>query len=116
MSAEQSSVLLTDATDVGHYRLKPFESHSPFEAAFAVNMRDDESNLDKIRDDQLNVMLGERNVAIVHDAQELQRAVRTGRLGIEVFPVLIGVVILLFCAEHLMANYFYDEEPAHISN
>jgi hypothetical protein len=27
-----------------------------------------------------------------------------------VFPVLMGIVILLFCAEHLMANYFYDEE------
>jgi hypothetical protein len=59
-------------------------------------------------------MLGQSNVAIVHDTQELQRAVRSGRLGIEIFPVLIGAVILLFCAEHLMANYFYDEEPVQI--
>ena len=112
MSIDESAVLLTDTTDIGHYRLKPFEARSPFEAAFAVNMRDDESNLEKIRDDQLNAMLTGGNIAIVHEAQELQRAVRMGRIGIEVFPVLIGLVILLFCAEHLMANYFYDEEPA----
>ena len=110
MLPEESSVLLTDATDTGHYRLKPFEARSPFEAAFAVNMRDAESTLEKIRDDQLNAMLAGSNVAIVHDALELQRAVRMGRLGIEVFPVLMGLVILLFCSEHLMANFFYDEE------
>lgn len=115
MSADESSVLLTDCTDAGHYRLIPFESRSPFEAAFAVNMRDEESNLEKIRDDQLNAMLVGSNVAIVHDAQELQRAVRMGRLGIEVFPVLMGLVILLFCSEHLMANFFYDEEAAPVA-
>ena len=111
MPPEQSSVLITDATDVGHYRLKPFESRSPFEAAFAVNMRDEESDLEKIRDDQLTAILPGNNVAIVHESQELQRAVRTGRFGVEVFPVLMGLVILLFCAEHLTANFFYDEEP-----
>ena len=114
MLADESSVLLTDATDAGHYRLKPFEARSPFEAAFSVNMRDEESNLEKIRDDQLNAMLAGSNVAIVHDAQELQRAVRMGRLGIEVFPVLMGLVILLFCSEHLMANFFYDEEATPV--
>ena len=29
----------------------------------------------------------------------------------EVFPVLMGLLIVLFCSEHLMANFFYDEEP-----
>ena len=114
MLVDESSVILSDATDAGHYRLKPFEERSPFEAAFAVNMRDEESNLEKIRDDQLNAMLAGSNVAIVHDAQELQREVRMGRLGIEVFPVLMGLVILLFCSEHLMANFFYDEEATPV--
>ncbi len=114
MLADESSLLLTDATDAGHYRLKPFEARSPFEAAFAVNLRDAESNLEKIRDDQLNAMLAGSNVSIVHEARELQRAVRMGRLGIEVFPVLMGLVILLLCAEHLMANFFYDEEATPV--
>jgi hypothetical protein len=51
---------------------------------------------------------------IVHDVNELQRAVRVARLGVEVFPVLAGLLIVLFCAEHLMANFFYDEPIAVI--
>jgi hypothetical protein len=47
----------------------------------------------------------------VTDPEQLERAVSVGRLGVEVFPVLMGLLILLFCAEHLMSNFFYDEEP-----
>jgi len=113
---DESSVLLTDAVDPGHYRLKPFESPSAFEAVFSVNLRDEESDLVRITDDQLTQMLGTERVAIVHEPGELQRAVRVGRLGVEIFPVLMGLLILLISAEHLMANFFYDEQPALIKN
>ena len=112
MPPEQSSILLTDAVDPGHYRVKPFESPSPFEAAFAVNFRDSETDLTRIPDETLLGVFGSDRVSVVHDIDELQRVVRVGRLGVEVFPVLMGLLILLFCAEHLMANFFYDEQPA----
>ena len=112
LPADESSVLLVDAVDAGLYRVKPFESQSPFDAAFAVNFRDEESDLTKIPDEDLQKIIGVEHVAIVHNPSELQRAVRVGRLGVEIFPVLMGLLILLFCAEHLMANYFYDEQPA----
>ncbi len=111
LPAEMSSILLTDAVDPGHYQVKPFESPSSFEAVFAVNFRDQETNLTRISDDTLIQMIGKDRVSIVHNVAELQRAVRVGRLGVEVFPVLMGLVVLLFCAEHLMANYFYNAEP-----
>jgi hypothetical protein len=93
----------------GHYRVKPFESPSTFEAAFSVNFRDQESDLIRIPDETLQQIFGSERITIVHDVNELQRAVRVARLGVEVFPVLAGLLILLFCAEHLMANFFYDE-------
>jgi hypothetical protein len=106
---EESSLLLTDAVDPGHYRVKPFESASTFEAAFSVNFRDQESDLIRIPDETLHQIFGTERITIVHDINELQRAVRVARLGVEVFPVLAGLLIFLFCAEHLMANFFYDE-------
>jgi hypothetical protein len=109
LPAEDSSLLLTDAVDPGHYRVKPFESPSTFEAAFSVNFRDQESDLIRIPDETLHQIFGSERVTIVHDINELQRAVRVARLGVEVFPVLAGLLIFLFCAEHLMANFFYDE-------
>ena len=112
LPADQPSVLLTDAVEPGHYRLKPFESRSVFQAAFAVNFNDAETDLTRITDDSLFQMLGQERVSIVHNVGELQRAVRAGRLGVELFPFLMGLLILVFCAEHLMANFFYDEQPA----
>ena len=109
LPAEETSLLLTDAVEPGHYRVRPFESPSTFEAAFSVNFRDQESDLIRIPDETLHQMFGTERITIVHDVNELQRAVRVARLGVEVFPVLAGLLILLFCAEHLMANFFYDD-------
>ena len=109
LPAEEPSLLLTDAVEPGHYRVKPFESPSTFDAAFSVNFRDKESDLIRIPDETLQQIFGTERITIVHDVNELQRAVRVARLGVEVFPVLAGLLILLFCAEHLMANFFYDE-------
>ena len=74
-------------------------------------MKDEESDLSRITKDQLDNILGADRYSMVTRPEELQQIVRTGRLGIEVFPVLMGLVVLLFCAEHLMANFFYDEDP-----
>jgi len=111
VAPDQPSVLLTDAVDPGHYHVKPFESRSSYQAVFAVNFRDEESNLTRIGDDRLLQIVGNERVSVVHNVAELQRAVRVGRLGVEIFPVLMGLLVLLFCAEHLMANFFYDEQP-----
>ncbi len=105
----QSSVLITDAADPGHYRVRPADSNSVFESAFAVNLSDEESDLTRIPEDRLAEIFGPNRFALVSNPQELQQAVRVGRLGIELFPVLMGLLILLFCGEHLMANFFYDE-------
>ncbi|MFN9721271.1 MAG: hypothetical protein ACK58L_21445, partial [Planctomycetota bacterium] len=109
LPAEDSSLLISDAVDAGHYRVKPLESPSPWRGAFAVNGRDGETDLTRIQDDALQKLLGADRVSIIHDSTDLQRAVRVGRLGIELFPVLMGLLVVLVCAEHLMANFFYDE-------
>ncbi len=109
LPAEDASLLITDAVDAGHYRVKPIESPSTWRGAFAVNSRDEETDLTRIQDDAVQKLLGSERVSIIHDVTDLQRAVRVGRLGIELFPVLMGLLVVLVCAEHLMANYFYDE-------
>ena len=111
LEPDQSSVLLTDAGEQGHYLLKPFESPSPFEAAFSVNFPDRETELTRIPDDQLRSLADTEQLTIIRHPEDLQNAVRASRLGVEVFPVLLGLVLLLFCAEHLMSNFFYDQAP-----
>lgn len=109
LSPEHASLLIADAFDAGHYRVRPFESGSPFESAFAVNIRDEEGDLSRIAEEKLQEILGKQRFTFVDRPDELSQAVRVGRLGVEVFPVLMGVLVVIFCGEHLMANFFYDE-------
>jgi len=109
---DQPSVLLTDINDAGHYQLRSVDQGTRFFIRdFAVNHRDDESNLTAVTDDVLDEIFGSERYSRVTDPEQLDRAVNVGRLGVEVFPVLMGLLIALFCSEHLMANFFYDEEP-----
>lgn len=108
---DQKSVLLTDIDEAGHYQLRSADEGNDFSRVFAANDPDQESDLTTITNELLDEILGAKRYARVTDPQELDRAVSLGRLGVEVYPVLMGLLILLFCGEHLMANFFYDEEP-----
>lgn len=108
---DESSVLLTDIDEAGHYQLRSADEGISFFADFAANNVDSESNLTSIEDEELTQIIGEERYSRVTNPEQLDRAVNLGRLGVEVFPVLMGLLIFLFCAEHLMANFFYDEEP-----
>jgi hypothetical protein len=108
---EETSVLLTDVDEPGHYQLRTTDEGNAFRFQFAANISDSESNLTHMTEEALNEILGKDRYSRVRNPDELDRAVNLGRLGVEVFPVLMGLLILLFCAEHLMANFFYDAEP-----
>ena len=108
LDPETSEILLTDAEEPGHYLLQALDAATGFDAAFAVNFRDEETDLTKITDDELQALTGERRAVVIHDPEQLVAIQRTGRLGVEILPLLLGLLLLLFCAEHLMSNFFYD--------
>jgi hypothetical protein len=112
VDAAQKSLLIDDAREIGHYSVRPFESAAEFSAAFAVNLPETETDLTRISEKQLTDLFDSDRAAVIRTPEELQQVVRTGRLGIEVFPVLLGLLLLLLSAEHLMANYFYDDPAA----
>jgi hypothetical protein len=108
----QKSLLIDDARDIGHYLVRPFESAADYSAAFAVNIPGAETDLARIPAEQLETVFDSERAAVIGSPDELQQVVRTGRLGIEIFPVMLGLLLLLLSAEHLMANHFYDDPPA----
>lgn len=107
---EEKSILLTDIDEAGHYQLRSADEDVVYTVDFAANDLDRESDLQVIHNDELTALLGEERFSRVRNPDQLDRAVNLGRIGIEVFPVLMGLLIILFCLEHLMANYFYDDE------
>ena len=57
-------------------------------------------------------MFGEKRFALARDIATLQRRVTASRLGEEVYPLLLMLAIIVFCSEHIVANWFYAEEDA----
>lgn len=106
---DKAAIAITDATEIGHYRLRPFESKASFEAAFSMNPPTSETDLTHIPSEQIKTLFDSERATQIRSPAELQEIVRTGRLGVEIFPVLLGLLLLLLSAEHLMANHFYDE-------
>jgi hypothetical protein len=53
---------------------------------------------------------------MTRDMEGLKRTIRTGRLGVEIFPILVTLLLTVFCLEHFTANYFYEiDQPSEES-
>ena len=58
-------------------------------------------------------MLGKDRYSLARAFDQLdKKGLRGQRIGLEVFPFLLLLMWLVFMGEHLVANRFYDAEPA----
>lgn len=106
-------VTIPETTAVGHYQLIDNSSNNTRSTSgFSVNVNSAESNFTPISENELDQFLGADRYSITHDMEGLQRIIRTGRLGVEVFPLLATLLLLLFCLEHFTANFFYEIDQA----
>ncbi|MFK7817493.1 MAG: BatA and WFA domain-containing protein [Planctomycetaceae bacterium] len=106
---EQNFTVLSDANAVGHYRFSSGTGNDGFVSAFSVNSDDGESDFTQITESELTTLLGPDRFTRAKQIDELDRAVQNSRMGREVFPLLMILVVLFFLAEHFVANHFYNE-------
>ena len=76
---------------------------------FSVNLPSTECDLTRLTANDLNEMLGPDRYQLARSIDELKNNIRTSDLGQEVFPILMVLLLVLFCGEHLVANWFYEE-------
>jgi hypothetical protein len=72
-----------------------------------VNANPAESQLDPMSPLEMATVLGEGKFAVARSADELREVMGDVRIGRELFPWLMTLLVLLFAAEHLLANRFY---------
>ncbi|MFT5324496.1 MAG: putative membrane protein [Planctomycetaceae bacterium] len=108
VAADSGSIWIEDANELGHYLIKPKGDGRAI--SFSVNHDSGESNFSKVTTTDLNNLLGEGRYSVARDVESLTRSVTAGRLGVEVFPLILGIVLILFCLELLSANQFYEAD------
>ncbi|HMB07657.1 MAG TPA: BatA domain-containing protein [Isosphaeraceae bacterium] len=76
---------------------------------FSVNPPLAETQLTALGAGDLDALFGKDNYKLATDAESLRRATEQARIGHEIFPWLMFLILILVTAENLLANTFYRE-------
>lgn len=106
----QRSIVVSDTDHVGNYRLTSGGEEGGFDRGFSVNLPAAASVLDRTDEEGLKEVFGDVAFQLAHDRAEIDRHISTGRVGRELFPLLVLLLALVLAGEHLLANRFYGEK------
>ncbi|MGD9632110.1 MAG: BatA domain-containing protein [Pirellulales bacterium] len=101
------SVASTEA--LGNYRVRAGGQGSKLDRGFSVNCATSISELARVENAKLIDALGKDRVQIARSQEEIEVRVGQGRVGRELFPLLIIALALALGVEMLLANRFYRD-------
>jgi hypothetical protein len=100
--------LTATATDeAGNYQLHAGGSEGGVRRGFSANIPAAATRLDRVAKEDLDALFGDDRYRLARDRDEITRDVHLGRVGVELYPLLIVLVALVLGAEHVLANRFY---------
>ena len=103
----ETQLVIGGLQDIGHYELAERETLVPV-GGFSINAVSQESDLTRLVTEELNERLGEDRYQLARTIDELKDDINASDLGQEIYPMLLMLVIVVFCGEHLVANRFYE--------
>ena len=104
---DATSLLLRDLTSVGSYQVDAAEGNGSFHAGFSIANSPTEDDLKRLEKTDLDSWLGEGRYSVNRDPASLERNVQTGRLGQEVYSVVVALLVAVFVMEQMTSTWFY---------
>ena len=106
---KKHALIITTTEQPGQYRLQAGGKTAGVDLGFSVNLAPEQTQLQRITEKQLKELFGPFKYQLAHSRDEIDRSVSMARVGGELFPSLILLVVLVLAAECLIANRFYKE-------
>ncbi|MGO8690671.1 MAG: BatA domain-containing protein [Thermoguttaceae bacterium] len=106
---KKHALIITTTEQPGQYRLQAGGKTAGVDLGFSVNLAPEQTQLQRITEKQLQELFGPFKYQLAHSRDEIDRSVSMARVGGELFPSLILLVVLVLAAECLIANRFYKE-------
>ena len=78
---------------------------------FSLNAPRTESLFKPLETAELDTIFGKDGYALAGDAKTLQKVVTERRVGIEIFPWMMMLIMIVVTLENFLANTFYKESP-----
>jgi hypothetical protein len=90
----------------GTYRLRTGRPHDP-PLGFSVNVPSQATDLRRIDAESLDTVLGKGHYTLARGTEELDSGIGRARVGRELYPFLMLVIVGVLIMEYLMSNRFY---------
>lgn len=103
-------LLLSGLSDPGQYQVESVEPATNEVQGFSLNLSGTESDFRHIEPVELDRLLGEKRYSVSRDPQTLERSLAVGRLGQEVYGLLLMCLVGFFILEQLTSAWFYEPE------
>lgn len=104
----QSRTIGITATEwPGQYRIQSGGTRDGIDQGFSVNIPLEDSDLQRIDREELKTIFGDHEFLTARNEQELVRVQGQGRVGRELFGLLMVLAALVLGGEHFLANRFY---------
>ncbi|HEX7377490.1 MAG TPA: BatA domain-containing protein [Pirellulales bacterium] len=104
------SLVVASTQWVGNYRLTAGGEEGGIDRGFSINLPMKASDLTRTDEEGLKEVFGDTEFQLAQNRDEIDRKISTGRVGRELFPLLIALVAIVLAAENLLANRFYRGE------
>jgi hypothetical protein len=108
-SEGQESIAVTSTEAPGNYRLQAGGGREEVDLGFSANFPPTISELGRAGPDDLKAIFGETPFRLARGRDEIDRSVSAGRVGQELFPYLIMLVVLVLACEQALSNRFYQD-------
>jgi hypothetical protein len=112
VAAGAKSLYLKDMTSVGSYQVDSAEGDVYYHQGFSLNLPAQESDLHRLDSHELDSLLGDGRYSVARDPRDLDQVVKTGRLGKEVYSLIVAVLVAVFATEQFTAAWFYRTDEA----
>ncbi len=110
--ATSDKLVVTTPQTLGHWIVDgKAPDGSDVHLGFSINAPESEATVVPLDEKELASLFGAKeNVNLADDAKSLERAVKTGRVGHEIFPWIMLLILIVVTLENLLANRFHREQ------
>lgn len=110
--ADSRILNLRDLTAVGSYSVDSADQAVNYRMGFSLNPSPAESDLQRLDNKELDATLGEGRYSINRDVSSLERNVSAGRLGQEMYGMVVAILVAAFALEQFTATWFYRTDES----
>ena len=103
------SLVVTSTDSPGNYAIAAGGGDEQVRLGFSVNLPSSVSELSRASDADLQAAFGPIPFRLAHTRDEIDRSISAGRVGQELFPYIIVLLVLILAGEQVLSNRFYQD-------